>query len=93
TLAKYMYEMKPVNVEKYPPIYWEAKAQTRGRTGSVNTFPPLRFAQKNNQNHYIYGIGWLTYKDSSGTTKTIYTDALAATINNIPTNTVTKTGK
>ena len=92
TLAKYMYESKPINVEKYDPIYWEAKAKTKGMSGSINTLPPLKFAQKDNQNHYIYGIGWLRYKDSSGNIKTIYTDALPATVNKIPANTVTKTG-
>ena len=92
TLAEYMYEGKPVNVEKYPPIYWEAKVQTKGMNGSIATIPPLRFAQKNNQNHYIYGIAWMRYKDSSGNIKTIYTDALPATVNNIPAYMVTKSG-
>ena len=90
-LAKYMYESKPVNVEKYPPIYWESKAQTKGLSGAVATLPPLRFIQKNNGNHYIYGIGYLKYKDAQGQTKTIYTDALATTRDNIPTASVTKT--
>ena len=92
TLAKYMYESKPINVEKYDPIYWEAKAVTKGMSGSMATLPPLRFAQKDNQNHWIYGIGWLRYKDSSGNIKTIYTDALAATVKSIPGNTVTNSG-
>ncbi|MBQ9720219.1 MAG: hypothetical protein IJV64_05940, partial [Oscillospiraceae bacterium] len=92
TLAKYMYESKPINVEKYDPIYWEAKAVTKGMSGSMATLPPLRFAQKDNQNHWIYGIGWLRYKDSSGNIKTIYTDALAATVKNIPGTTVTNSG-
>ena len=88
TLAKYMYESKPINVEKYDPIYWEAKAKTKGMSGIVATIPPLRFAQKNNQNHYIYGIGWMRYKDSSGNIKTIYTEALPATVNKMPNYTV-----
>ena len=88
TLAKYMYESKPINVEKYDPIYWEAKAKTKGMSGTVATIPPLRFAQKNNQNHYIYGIGWMRYKDSSGNIKTIYTEALPATVNKMPNYTV-----
>ena len=92
TLSEYMYQSKPVNVEKYEPIYWESKAVTKGMSGSVATLPPLRFAQKNNQNHYIYGIGWLRYKDSSGNIRTIYTEALPATVNHIPNNTVTKSG-
>lgn len=88
TLAEYMYESKPINVEKYDPIYWEAKAKTKGMSGSINTLPPLRFAQKDNQNHWIYGIGWLRYKDSSGNIKTIYTEALPATVNKMPNYTV-----
>ena len=93
TLAQYMYEGKPVNIEKYDPIYWGADVQTKGMSGSVATIPPLRFAQKNNQNHYIYGIGWMRYKDSAGNIKTIYTDALPATVNNVPANPVIKTGE
>ena len=90
-LAKYMYESKPVNVEKYDPIYWEAKAPTKALSGSMATMPPLRFIQKNNGQHYIYGIGYMRYKDAQGNTKTIYTDALPATRDNIPANSVTKT--
>lgn len=92
TLAKYMYESKPINMEKYPPIYWEAKTVTKGMSGSMATIPPLRFAQKDNGNHYIYGIAYLRYKNSSGKTNTIYTPALPATINNVPSNTVSKEG-
>ena len=94
-LAKHMYESKPINVEKYDPIYWEAKAKTKGMSGSMATLPPLRFAQKDNQDHWIYGIGWLRYKDKAGNIQTIYTDALAATVNGVlksNTGTVTKTG-
>ena len=91
-LAKYMYESKPVNVEKYDPIYWEAKAPTKALNGSMATMPPLRFIQKNNGQHWIYGIGYMTYKDPQGTVKTIYTDALPATRDNIPANSVTKSG-
>jgi len=87
-LSDYMLKSKPVNVEKYPPIYWEAKATSKGRTGSVNTLTPLRFIQKNNGNHYIYGMAYLTYKTPSGETKTIYTEALPTTRDNIPTYTV-----
>ena len=92
TLAKYMYESKPINVEKYDPIYWEAKAVTKGMSGSMATLPPLRFAQKDGGNHWIYGIGWLRYKKPNGTIETIYTDALAATVKNIPGSAVTKSG-
>ena len=90
TLAKHMMESKPINVEKYDPIYWEATAQTKGLSGSMATMPPLRFAQKNNQNHYIYGVGYIRYKDNSGNVKTLYTDAVAATVNNPNQSTVKK---
>ena len=82
TLAEHMMDSKPINVEKYDPIYWEATAQAKGLSGSMATMPPLRFAQKNNQNHYIYGVGYIRYKDNSGNVKTLYTDAVAATVNN-----------
>lgn len=82
TLAKNMYEGTPINVPKYNPIYWEAQAQTKGLSGSVTTLPPLRFAQKNNQDHYIYGIGYMRYQTPDKQVKTLYTDAIAATVNN-----------
>ena len=81
-LAKKMYESKPVNVPKYDPIYWEAKAKTTGLTGTIATLPPLRFAQKNNQQHYIYGMAYLRYKDKQGMEQAIYTPAIAATAKN-----------
>ena len=81
-LAKMMYESTPVNVPKYDPIYWEAQAKTKGLSGSIATTPPLRFAQKNNQNHYIYGIAYMRYKNkANGQIGTLYTDAIAATVN------------
>ena len=92
TLAKYMYEGKPINVEKYEPIYWIANAVTKGMSGAMETIPPLRFAQKYGGRHYIYGIAYLRYKDSSGNTHTIYTDALPAAVKDMPNYTVTKTG-
>ncbi len=92
TLAEYMMQSKPVNVEKYPPIYWEANAPTKAMSGSICTTPPLRFIQKNNGQHWIYGIGYLKYKDPQGNVKTICTDALPTTRDNIPDYTVTKTG-
>ena len=81
-LAKKMYESTPINVEKYDPIYWEAKAPTKGLFGSICTTPPLRFAQKNNQDHYIYGIAYMRYETPDKQMKTLYTDAIAATVNN-----------
>lgn len=91
TLAKYMYESKPVNVEKYDPIYWEAKAVTKGMSGSMETIPPLRFAQKYGGRNYIYGIGYLRYKDKDGKTHTIYTEALPTAVKDMPKYTVTAT--
>ncbi|MBQ8097559.1 MAG: hypothetical protein IJ243_10860 [Prevotella sp.] len=93
TLADYMMQNKPVNVEKYPPIYWEANAQTKAVSGSMATLPPLHFIQKNNGQHYIYGVGYLKYKTPQGTLQTIYTDALPTTRDNIPTYAVTKSGE
>ena len=90
TLAEYMLKFKPVNVEKYPPIYWESAVTTKNRTGSVNTLTPLRFIQKNNGNHFIYGMAYLTYKDSTGVQHTIYTDAIPVTRNQ-PTGTAANT--
>ena len=90
TLAEYMLKFKPVNVEKYPPIYWETKVTAKNRTGSVNTLTPLSFIQKNNGNHFIYGMAYLTYKDSTGVQHTIYTDAIPVTRNQ-PTGTAANT--
>jgi len=81
-LAKHMMEDKPVNVPKYEPVYWDATVPVKGLFGSACTLPPLSFAQKNNQDHYIYGIAYITYKTPEGVTKTLYTDAIAATVNN-----------
>lgn len=92
TLADYMFQRKPVNVEKYPPIYWQSQSVTEGQSASVNVIAPLSFIQKNNGKHWIYGIAWLRYKEPNGTTKVIYTPALATTRDDIPQNTVTKTG-
>ncbi|MBR3561634.1 MAG: carbohydrate-binding domain-containing protein [Oscillospiraceae bacterium] len=93
TLGSYMYQNKPVNVEKYPPIYWDYKPNTVSYSGSINALIPVRFAQKNNQNHYIYGIAWLRYKKPDGAIETIYTPALATTLNGVGSSgTVTKSG-
>ena len=87
-----MYESKPVNVEKYKPIYWESKAPTKGMSGSMYTLPPLRFIQKNNGEHWIYGIGYLRYRKPDGKVEVIYTDSLPTTRDNIPDYTVSKRG-
>lgn len=93
TLGSYMYQNKPVNVEKYPPIYWDYKPNTVSYSGSINALIPVRFAQKNNQDHYIYGIAWLRYKKPDGAIETIYTPALATTLNGVGSSgTVTKSG-
>ena len=82
TLAKKMMENTPINVDKYEPIYWDATVPTKGQFGSACTLPPLRFAQKNNQDHYIYGVAYITYLTPDNETKTLYTDAIAPTVNN-----------
>ena len=81
SLAKYMYDGDPVNVPKYDPVYWDAHAKTKGLSGTVSSLPPLRFAQRNNQDHYIYGIGYMRYMTPDGEEKSLYTDAIAATVN------------
>ena len=92
TLADYMYQNKPVNIEQYPPIYWQSNCNTIGQSGSLNVLAPVAFVQKNNGYHYIYGIAFMRYKTPSGQVKTIYTDALATTLNNIPATAVSKSG-
>ena len=60
-------------------------------SGSIATIAPLRFAQKNNQDHYIYGIAWMRYKQN-GQIKTIYTDAIDPTVNH-PDRSVSKSAQ
>ena len=81
-LAKYMYEHKPVNVEKYPPIYMEARFPVKTSSGSMSTLCSVGIAQENGGKNYIYGIAYLRYKDNTGKTKTIYTDAFAVNLLN-----------
>ena len=91
-LGEYMYQSKPINI-KDPPLYWNYKPTVTGQSGSINALTPVGFAQRNNGDHYIYAIAYLTYKDSSGTTHTIYTPALATTLNGISSaGTVSKSG-
>jgi len=91
-LAEYMYQSKPINI-KDPPLYWNYKPTVTGQSGSINALTPVGFAQRNDGKHYIYAIAYLTYKDSSGTTHTIYTPALATTLNGISSaGTVSKSG-
>lgn len=94
-LGEYMYQSKPINI-KDPPLYWNYKPTVTGQSGSINALTPVGFAQRNNGDHYIYAIAYLTYKDRSGTTHTIYTDALPATLNillgNNPPAPVSKSG-
>ena len=91
-LGEYMYQSKPINI-KDPPLYWNYKPTVTGQSGSINALTPVGFAQRNNGDHYIYAIAYLTYKDSSETTHTIYTPALATTLNGISSaGTVSKRG-
>ena len=59
------------------------------------TLPPLRFAQKNGGNHYIYGIGFMRCKTPAGAVETLYTNALPATVNIVKnaSKSVTKSGQ
>lgn len=82
TLGEYMYQSKPINI-KDAPLYWNYKPNTTGQSGSINALTPVGFAQRNNGDHYIYAIAWLRYKDKAGNIKTIYTDALPATLNGV----------
>ena len=79
-LGEYMYQSKPINI-KDPPLYWNYKPTVTGQSGSINALTPVGFAQRNNGDHYIYAIAYLTYKDRNGMTHTICTDALPATVN------------
>ena len=91
-LGEYMYQSKPIKI-KDAPLYWNYKPTITGQGGSINALTPVGFAQRNNGDHYIYAIAYLTYKDSSGTTHTIYTPALATTLNGISSaGTVSKSG-
>ena len=93
TLSDYMYNEKPVNMEKLDPLYWDYRPDTKGQSGSLNALIPLNFVQKNNYKHYIYGIAWLRYKDRAGNIQTIYTPALATTFDGVSSSTsVKKTG-
>lgn len=91
TLAEYMMNFKPVNVEKYPPIYSETKVKTKSQCGSVNTLTQLGSIQKNNGMHYIYGMAWMKYKDKNGDTQTLYTEAIPVTRDSVPGYTVKAT--
>ena len=62
TLSDYMYKQKAINVD-FPPLYLSAVHETKGRTGSFNVVVPMRLAQKNSGNHWIYAIALLRYKD------------------------------
>lgn len=92
-LADYMYQSKPINI-KDAPLYWNYKPTVKGMSGSINALTPVGFAQRNDGNHYIYAIAYLTYKDRSGTTHTIYTNALPTTLNGVSSSgSVSKTGE
>ena len=92
TLGENMFLQKPI-VADIPPIYWQSNTKTGGRSGSLNVLAPVNFIQKNNGKHWIYGIAYLQYKTTDGTVKTIYTDALATTLDDIPANTVSREGQ
>lgn len=81
-LAKYIYEGKTTKA-KIDPIYWDSKVKTEGNRGAIATRAPLNRTNAEDGNNWIYGIAWMRYKDSSGKIQTIYTDALATTLNGI----------
>ena len=92
-LGEYMYKSKPINIQD-PPLYWNYKPNTKGQSGSINALTPVGFAQRNEQNHYIYAIAWLQYKKPDGTVETIWTDAMATTLNGVSSaGEVSKQGK
>lgn len=93
TLGEYMYQSKPINI-KDAPLYWNYKPNTTGQSGSINALTPVGFAQRNNGEHYIYAIAWLQYKKPDGKVETIWTDAMATTLNRVPSSgSVSKTGE
>lgn len=93
TLGEYMYQSKPINI-KDAPLYWNYKPNTTGQSGSINALTPVGFAQRNNGDHYIYAIAWLQYKKPDGKVETIWTDAMATTLNGVPSSgSVSKTGE
>ena len=92
-LGEYMYQSKPINI-KDAPLYWNYKPNTKGQSGSINALTPVGFAQRNNGDHYIYAIAWLQYKKPDGKVETIWTDAMATTLNGVPSSgSVSKTGE
>lgn len=92
-LGEYMYQSKPINIQD-PPLYWNYKPNTKGQSGSINALTPVGFAQRNNGDHYIYAIAWLQYKKPDGKVETIWTDAMATTLNGVPSSgSVSKTGE
>ena len=92
-LAKCIYEGKTTKA-KVDPIYWDSKVKTEGNRGAISTRAPLNMTNAEDKNNWIYGIAWMRYKDADGQLHTIYTDALATTLNGIlkdGTKSVTKT--
>ena len=81
-LAKYIYEGKTTKA-KVDPIYWDSKVKTEGNRGAIATRAPLNMTNAEDGNNWIYGIAWMRYKDKDGNIQTIYTEALATTLNDI----------
>ena len=81
-LAKCIYEGKTTKA-KVDPIYWDSKVKTEGNRGAIATRAPLNMTNAEEGNNWIYGIAWMRYKDADGKLHTIYTDALATTLNGI----------
>ena len=82
-LSEHMLNIKPITVEKYPMRIYTRTIKTTAQFGSFDMIAPVELAQWNVGNHYVYGMAYLQYKDRNGTLHTIYTDAIAATLQNI----------
>ena len=83
-LSDYMYKGKPVSSDRFETAYYKAHGYNRGAKGSFLSKLPVRVAQLNNGDHWLYAIAYLTYKTPDGKIETIRTEALPATLNKIP---------
>ncbi len=84
TLGGYIYRGEAINWD-VPTYYWATRpgTQATGKTGSAYVLIPPKYPQRNNGNHWIYGVAFLRYKTPDGQIQTIWTDALAATLNSV----------
>ena len=95
TLGGYIYRGDAINWD-VPTYYWTTRpgTQATGKTGSSYVLIPPKYPQRNDGNHWIYGVAYLQYKTPDGQIQTIYTDALPATMNNVDSvNPISKTAQ